>query len=520
MRRADQKITPVLFILALIISTVIKVIAVYGNNFAFTMDQGRDLVDVRQMVVTRIPKLIGPTTSINGVYLGPFYYYFITVPFVLSGGNPAAIVYWQIFWFQLATVILWWVIRKKDSILADITGILLLLSPVGFYTARFFWNANAMPIFTILFFASLLYTLWHKSYWSLLILGLVGGLSLQIEAAFGILFFPFCLIFLLIKKFSVKDLLKISAAFLVTLIPQAFFELRHGFLMTKTLLAGLSGASDILGEKLSFAAKIIQRKAVFMGILQDTNHVPFEILKIILTFSLILGVYYLFKSKSKVSREILSESLFFIFLSFIFYLIFPQQVKSWYVSGLAVPVIIYFSVVLANFFDENLLGKLVVWTFILFTFFHVYLAHSEYLYRNALKSGNDPSGLSNQLKAIDWVYAQADGKGFRIYSYLPSVYDFPYQYLFWWYGTKIYGYQPADIAYLPGQPEYIKNSVSFWTKKKPVDNTGPTFLIIESDSEHPDRMLAWKGNFSKLCEVTKTRIVDNLSVLMLSSCSK
>lgn len=484
------------------------------------MDQGRDLVDIRQMVVTHIPRLIGPTTSINGVFLGPFYYYFIAVPFILSGGNPAAIVYWQIFWFQLASLTLWWVLRKKNYLLADITGTLLLLSPVGFYTGRFFWNANAMPIFTIFFFASLLYSLWHKNKWSYPILGLVCGLSLQIEAALGIIFFPFCFLVLMLKKNSLRDLLKFSAVFFITLLPQALFEFRHGFLMTKTLLAGLSGSSSILGEKLSFAAKIIQRKSVFLGILRDTNHIAFETLSIVLLVAFVVGIYYLVSSKSKVVKEPFWVSLAFMFFAGIFYFVFPQQVKSWYVSGLSIPIIIYLSAVLANIFEENLLAKLAVWAFILLSFYHVYLAHSEYLYKYALKSSDDPSSQMNELKAVDLVYAQADGKAFSVYSYLPSVYDFPYQYLFWWYGTKRYGYQPSDIAYLPGQPEYIKDSALFWTKKKEADKTSPTFLIIEKDADHVDRMNAWKGNFSKLCLIKETQVVERLSVVMFSSCAK
>src|SRR3989338_11444121 len=99
-----------LLILALLISTFTKLIVVNGYNFAFTMDQGRDMVDIRQMVVSLTPKLVGPTTSINGVLLGPFWYYFLLPPFLISGGNPQAIMNWQIIWYQLSALLLWFVI--------------------------------------------------------------------------------------------------------------------------------------------------------------------------------------------------------------------------------------------------------------------------------------------------------------------------------------------------------------------------------------------------------------------------
>ena len=63
---------------------------VLNYNFPFTMDQSRDMLDIRQIVVSLHPTLIGPTTSINGVFLGPFYYYFNVIPYFLSGGDPAS----------------------------------------------------------------------------------------------------------------------------------------------------------------------------------------------------------------------------------------------------------------------------------------------------------------------------------------------------------------------------------------------------------------------------------------------
>jgi len=510
----------ILLVIALLFSTIVKILAVSGNNFAFTIDQGRDLVDVRHMIVTHIPRLVGPTTSINGLLLGPFYYYFLSLPFIIFGGNPASFVYWQILWFQLAAAILFFVFKKNNSVLAYITAILLLLSPVGFYTGRYFWTANTMPVLTILFFSSLFFAFWNKKPKSMIILGLLSGLSLQVEAAFGVIFFPFALLVFLIKKTPFKQILFLASSFLITIVPQAIFELRHGFIMTKTLTAGLSGSSGVLGEKLSMSTRILQRKAVFVGVLRDSNHVYYEYLGIILLVALIFGLYYLIKGKTKVIRDTILLSLAFILFTGIFYLIFPQQVKNWYVLGLTIPVIIFLSASLSAIFERGIRGKIGIWAFILFCFYHVWLAQSDYLNKYALKPSADPSNLSNQLKAIDWVYQKAGGKAFYVYSYLPSVYDYPYQYLFWWYGTNKYGYQPADISYLPNQPEYIKNSDIFWTKKISADKTSPTFLIIEKDSENPERISAWRGNFSKLCRLETTQIVDNLSIEVLSSCPK
>ena len=283
-----NKFFTALFFVSILLSSYIKIASVAGNNFAFTIDQGRDLVDVRHMVVFQSPRLVGPTTSINGVLLGPFYYYFITIPFILFSGSPAAIVYWQIFWFQLSVIVLWLVLKQKSKLLADITGTLLLLSPMGFYTARYFWNANAMPIFVILFVAFLLKSIWSTKQIWLILLGLLIGFSLQVEAAFGVIFVPFSVIFLLLNRKTVKNLLVLLFSFLLTIVPQILFEFRHSFVMSKTLIAGLTGTSDILGKKLLFAQKFIQRGQVYAGAIRETNHIQYNLLLSLFVISLLV----------------------------------------------------------------------------------------------------------------------------------------------------------------------------------------------------------------------------------------
>jgi|GEM_PF-327944 len=516
-----KKIHPLTFIFffALILSLVIKILSVWGNNFPLTYDQGRDLVDLRQMVVTHTPRLVGPTTSINGVLLGPFYYYFLLIPFLIFGGSPMAIVIWQILWYQFAVLILWFVLKKKSAIQANLVGIVLSLLPTGFYTARYFWNANAMPIFTILFIAVLVYSFENRSPKKSFLVGLISGLSLQIEAAFGIIFFPLALFLLLLKRFSVKNIFASLVGFLITILPQALFEVRHGFLMTKTLLAEFTGKAAILGEKLSFSERLPERELRFINTLRDTNHIPFEILSLIYPILLVLGIYYLLsKYRKNIPNDLTFLSLSFFIASIIFYLVFPMGIKTWYVLGLTIPAAVFFSSIFERIFSKNITGKLLVFVFIFFTFSNTLKAHLEYLGKNFNKSSDNPSNLMNEIKAVDWVYQEAAGEGFKIYSYLPAVYDYEFQYTFWWHGTKEYGYQPEEIFYLPNQPEYILKSEEAWTKKKLTKDGTPIFLIIQGDSDHSKRFQEWFGSFGKFCTEKNIVFPFSIEVKKLGNC--
>ena len=457
-----------LLIIAFIISTFFKVIEVKDYNFPFTIDQGRDMTDIRQMVVTHTPRLVGPTTSINGVLLGPFWYYFNLPPFLISHGNPQYLIYWQIVWYQGACLFLCWVLRKNKSNFGLLASVLLLLAPFGFNTARYVWNANSMPIFTILFFALFFWKieLAHKR--DSFLMGLAAGAAMQIEAAFGILFFPFLVIYQLLKRRNGKILFWSFVGFGVTVIPQILFEIRHGFMMSKLLLSEFSGKGAMLGEKITFMARLQQRSEQLVDLVRQSNHLPENVVFIITAIAL---VTILWRFILKKGNKYLGATVFFVILTSIFYIVFPQQLKVWYTLGFSVIVVM----VMALFLD---LIRPLAWLFVILTIIFAGLAQRDYLGIMNRLSSNNPSNMQNEMAEVDWVYQQAQGRGFNEYTYLSSIYDYPYQHAFWWYGTQKYGYQPADIAYLPRQPEYIKDGVKAWTKQKAVGENDLTFLII------------------------------------------
>src|SRR3989339_1471952 len=59
-----------------------------ADFLGFWFDQGRDAKVVWDIWHSGKLTLIGPTTGIEGIFLGPFYYYLITPAYILGGGNP------------------------------------------------------------------------------------------------------------------------------------------------------------------------------------------------------------------------------------------------------------------------------------------------------------------------------------------------------------------------------------------------------------------------------------------------
>lgn len=515
-------INKAVFLIIFVTTFFVRLDAIKNNNLPFTTDQGRDMIDIRSIAVGHKPRLIGPTTSINGVHLGPFWYYFNLPPFMASGGNPGSLLVWQIIWYQLAGLLLYLYLKKENSTLAFFASVFFLIMPLGFNTSRYSWNANAMPIFTALFILALFALIRNQTSKKALITGLLAGLSLQVEAAFGVLFFPFAFFYLLRFTRKFKTHLWLFLGFLITLIPQGIFELRHQFSLTKVFLVEFSGKSSMLGQRLNFGERLADRLSTITALVRDSSHLPESYLFPIFGITCFMAFVLIFKkNQTKFNQQFLLLNISFILFTLIFILAFPQPLKDWYLLGLSVPLVLLYSSSLASIFSlgDRYLNLALVFL-VVFSFYFTFLAQSEYLSVSQQMGSANRSSLKNSLSDLDWVYYHADGRGFRTYSYLPSIYDYPYQYLYWWYGQKKYGYQPNDVAYLPNQPEYIENMQMYLTNTRPLPGNEPTFLIIENDDQNPAFEKAWKGNFSTLCEIEKIAFTYPVEIRHLENCDQ
>jgi len=83
MSRLRLQFVDYVFISLIVVFFLLSGASFRDSNFAFTIDQARDILFIRQ-IANFHPVLVGPTTSINGVFLGPFWYYFNLPAFIFS----------------------------------------------------------------------------------------------------------------------------------------------------------------------------------------------------------------------------------------------------------------------------------------------------------------------------------------------------------------------------------------------------------------------------------------------------
>lgn len=446
------------------------------------MDSARDMVDVREMVELKKPRLTGPTSAIQGVYDGPAWYYLLAIPYLLSEGDPYSEILMEIVLWTIGGYFLLKLLSRFGKISMIAGGTLWVSSNYMVLLNMYSFNPNPVALLAPLFFYLLVSFLETKKQIFYILAWFMAGIYFNFEMNAGV--FPPMII--LITQFlnDRKSLFsKVSLygyfAFFATLLPQILFDLRHEFIMSQSLIKFIQTSSG----SIEIGNKITNLWQSFYNVFNATFF-NFPILSaLIITLTLYLVINYFKEVKN---NWVIVISLLFIFVPFISYIILPVTVNSWHL-GLEVVAAIFLASLLLKYIPKGislaLLAVILYWgSFNIFHFFQ-----NEYGKRSL-----DPSMYVNEIAAIDYVYQKAGGKNFKVYTHIPSVYDFPYQYLFYWHGKKTYGYVPFEYSYLPNKPEYIPSQSHFQdSSNKSMSNL--VFLIKET--QNPKLLDLWINNF-------------------------
>lgn len=466
--------------LVLLISFFLRVYRI-DQTLGFYYDQGRDALVIWDLIHQGKFFLIGPTTGIEGVFRGPFYYYLITPFYWLGSGNPV----WPSVFLSFTTVVasfLLYLLGKKAG--GFITGFMaLVLSSFSyqiFYAAR--WLSNPTPmLFLSVGFVWALYQIWNNKtkWWP--VATLVAGLSLFHFGSAGELYYflAMLLVFLAKRKIPSIKIIMISAVLLIiTALPQTIFDFRHQQILSKNFTK-----SFVTGQSFAFPTKqFMKDKLVFYHDVFTYKIFPQRspTQAFFLIGVAILFIYYF----RELSKENLVKVLLIILFSPILGLVFFKgnygNIYDYYLTGYYLPFLLLLAVVIGFLWRQRLLYRLfIVWFALLFLF-----TNWGVIKGTMLDDGGDTRSVvhKNQRLAVDWVYQNASGGEFNVDVYVPPVIPHAYNYLFKWLGNSKYGYTPKD------------------------ENIPLLYLIYEVDSPHPERLEAWitrQNGIAKLVESQK-----------------
>jgi 4-amino-4-deoxy-L-arabinose transferase-like glycosyltransferase len=454
-----------IFVLLILIVALILRVYKIGTLLDFHYDQGRDAMVIWNLWHEGKFFLIGPTTGIEGVFRGPWYYWLIAPFYLLGKGNP---VFPSVFLSITSVVACWFTYILGKKVGGKWTGFAALI--IASFSAGIVgssrWLSNPTPMFLIsvgTLWSLYLYSQGKK--WALILTGLLAGLAMQFGSAAEIFYFPAILIYLFLgkKKFpGIKIGILGILAVVVAFIPQILFDFRHQGILGKGIINFVFNSQ---GSSLSFFEIVKLRLSLYWEVFSQNLWLKNQKLLYPFVGIALYGLFSNFKNLWK--NEVFKIVFIFTLCPLLGLLFFKGNngiVYGYYLTGYFLIFILLFSSALGSL-GKYWLGKTIISSFLIFLVLLGGLSLKTYFTKS--QDAPDTINLANQKRAIDEVYRLAEGKQFNLDVYVPPVIPHSYNYLLTWYGQGKYGYLPQS------------------------ENIPSLYTLYEIDPPHPERLEAW-----------------------------
>lgn len=447
------------------------------------------MMAVKSIVYDQHLTLIGPHTSLGGVFQGPLWYYLLSVPTFLTGGNPWGGVFLSLL-ISMATLIVAFLFARKlfGLRVAFVTMFLLAICPEAAAAATYAWNPHPMwLLLTIYIFSFYLLSVGKKKFhfvvWPTI------ALMFSFQTALGVFIFLSSIIYLALfnlQTIKKKEFLFGLALFTLLFSPQILFDLRHDFLMSKGIIAAFSGSREAgflsyLGTTFSdhFYNFTVNFNSSFNGLL--FSGVAFYLL----VFGILLGKKTKLLNVKEHQFVLLCAKL--VVLIFALLLFYQQPLRAWFLTGFEVMFLFPLGIIIARFWERSF-GKVLLTILFLVTL-SIIIPRIYNLYRYPDYGGI--AKVKGKLDAIDYIYKDANGKPFNLLAFAPAVYTDPYDYLIRWRSENVYRYMPGKekegTLYLLIEPDWSKP----WTYKGWLETVVKSGKVI-SETELPSGLIIQK----------------------------
>ena len=503
MRLSKNQLLILILGIALVFGFLVRIVPIIHHQNYFWFDQGLDTILVKQLVVDHKLSLVSRYSGLAGVLMGPLWTWLLAIPFILGSASPVAPVIFFSVLGSLSAVIVYKFLSPINKSAAIFSFLGVLFAPILITYSNLVASPHPLSflfIFYIWFLCKIAIDQESKYFIPLLFL---VGLFFQLEIGFALFTLPAILVTLVlfhnVKQIFSKHFFIGLVVFSLTFLPQLLFDLRHNFLITNGFLSLFQGKGTLYGAHDPIFVRFFERAKSFRD---DFALMALYIQPTILAiFTLLLsfgGWGLAVKEKLKNHTNLFKVLFAIIFTFYVGFSFYPGPLWTWYRAGLPVVYIIFLMTGLAVIFNKVKLLRPII--LILLAIFIIQGANLQNISDRVMgKEINDNAILQNQEQALDYVYKLAAGRSFSIFAYTPPVYDYIWQYNFFWYGQKKYGYLPKN--WQMGIPLLGIGEQS----KPPKMDEGLFFLILEPNSERPWEPEGWKKSYIKYGKIINTQ---------------
>lgn len=487
------------FLLSLLalVSLFPRSIEVLNGNPVFGIDQGRDYMFVKNIVVDYKLTLIGAElgagqAGLSYLFHGPGYFYMLAIPFIIFDGNPIGGVFLMLvlglsaiaFSVYFITKFLGW----KEGLFM---GFLMAVCPYLIGQSRFIENHFGTPILIlIVFYFTYLFTKTKKTkfiFWA----ALFSAFIYNLEVAIAI---PLCITLLIYSIFILRAKLiprlpYMFLGFSISFSPMFIFEFRHGFMGLRSVFTYLFNSN----EAHSSSTPILLHAKNILNLFTYTFSDSFpgrllisQSMQGILMFCfVVLIIFVLQREKEKIKKRFILFLLLLFPVNFLIFMPLRTIVFQHYLTDIILASLILLTYCL-SWLCKNEYFKLAIsmsiYSFILFAVG----IHSAY--KTSISDYYDHGGLHKlrgKIEAIDFIYKDANKKPFGLLVFSPTVYTYPYDYLVWWHGQRKYNYIPHS------------------------EKKGTFYLLIERDSMKPWTYKGWEETVVKTGKVVYAKTLPS-----------
>jgi hypothetical protein len=211
---------------------------IFSGDFYFLADQARDFLLTQDIVDHRNLTLIGTHSGLGGFFHGPLWLYMLIPFYLIGGGNPLTFTYAYIL-VALSTIIVGYFVGSKlyGPKLGLILALLLAVTPSIWSYIPNTIGVNMVPlVFLLMFYFLIKYIRGDSNAYIFAVF--FAGLSLQFETALPLIILPVTFASFFMNKKALKKpkvILLSIISFLLSIATFILFEVRHDFLMTRSL---------------------------------------------------------------------------------------------------------------------------------------------------------------------------------------------------------------------------------------------------------------------------------------------
>ncbi|MFZ6035216.1 MAG: glycosyltransferase family 39 protein [Patescibacteria group bacterium] len=459
----------IMFGLILAVFVYLRVDPIIHHTVPYTYDQGRDFLKVMEMIDAKRPTFIGPTTGIMGLFHGAWWYYLLTIPSLLTHGSPIAFYY---FVFAISLAANLWLFqflkRKFDTPTALVFLAVISVSPY-FVKLAFTVSNNVIVPYLLIALIGLSFQFFEKDDKRLyFLLGLTLGFVFEFEVAFGLLlipaYFASALLFRVLRNkiYSLKNLGLIVAGLAVPFIPRALFEIKNGFIQTKTIIGFFINPK--LHNPAPFQKMLSDRIILFIDYAKSITY-GYSLFYAVLMAAFAVIVFFALKKKNK-KTDIALYLATLVLMLFAISLFYKDNFWANYYEGIQYLYLVVFvsaCSLLAKWNKKAAYALLMVFVIV------DLIALNNY---NLAKKTVRLEGLAETQAAFDYIHKQTGKNDYCLRIYTPPVIPHTYVYLMNWQ-AKAEGYKISSYNFRDNQCYFVIESdvYAFRIKKWREDNT-------------------------------------------------